>query len=132
MIFIISLETLSQVLLIFQGYLSITVACIGVVINILGIISLARCRTRTMFILLLSSVLIFDTIYLFCSLINSIISRFVSLPVIILRLCSVLVYPGLRFSLISSITLGMFEAVPYMFMTTLNFWKPFQLCIFIS
>ena len=78
-------------------------ACIGLVTNILGIISLSRCKTKTMFSLLLSAVLVFDAMYLFCSLLNSVKSRFVSLPIIILRLCSVLVYPGLRFSLISSI-----------------------------
>ena len=71
--------------------------------NILGITSLARYSTKTMFSLLLSAVLLFDSTYLFCSLINNVKSRFVSLPVPILRLCSVLVYPGLRFSLISSI-----------------------------
>ena len=45
----------------------------------------------------------FDTLFLSCSLTKNVIEKFISVPVIILHLCSLVVYPGIRFSFTSSI-----------------------------
>ena len=102
--FINSSKLLSYLLLILDGYCLTAIASVGITLNTIGLIHLlTKGRKEKMFNLLLSALLVFDTLFLVCSLIISIGTNFISIPKEFFRVYYLVAYPGLRCSLISSI-----------------------------
>ena len=86
-----------------EGYASILVVLIGIFLNLLGILSLARHRRKSLFDMLLITVLLSDSLFLICSLMKSVKSWFETFPVSVFHFLSYVMYPGVRFALICSI-----------------------------
>ena len=86
-----------------EGYGITTVASIGIILNLVGLAFLITERKTRMFNLLLSSLLIFDTLFLGFNLIKSVGTHFAIIPAKYLKSYSIIVYSGSRFSHISSI-----------------------------
>ena len=97
-----------------EGFVITPMASVGILLNIFGLVLLLTERRREkMFNLLLSTLLIFDTLFLCFNLIKSVATNLIVIPdnylpsyYLILKF---IVYPGSRFSLMSSI-LTLFSA----------------------
>ena len=91
-----------------EGFVITPMASVGILLNIFGLVLLLTERRREkMFNLLLSTLLIFDTLFLCFNLIKSVATNLIVIPdnylpsyYLILKF---IVYPGSRFSLMSSI-----------------------------
>ena len=80
-----------------------TVASLGILLNLIGVAFLIAERRKSVFNLLLSTLLIFDTLFLVFNLIKSVGTHFAMIPAKYLKSYSIIVYSGSRFSHISSI-----------------------------
>ena len=97
-------ETLSTLALMFDGYGITCLAACGIILNILGLILLfGKSKRKKMFNLLLSALLLFDTLFLTFNLLKSVANHFIVIPSKYLVVYWLFVYPGSRFSLVSSI-----------------------------
>ena len=97
------LFSLSTFLLVIDGYAVSIVAAIGIALNIFGICFLSKPRRRKVYSLLLSSLLVFDAIFLLLELLKSIESHFISLSTKYIKLYQLTINSGIRFSMLSSI-----------------------------
>ena len=94
---------LTNISLLIESYGITIVTSFGILLNIIGLAFLIAERRDKMFNLLLSTLLIFDTLFLGFNLIKSVGTHFVIIPTKYLKLYSFIVYPGSRFNHISSV-----------------------------
>ena len=98
------MEPLSNLLLVSGGYGITVIASCGIILNILGILILFKEKGRQrIFNYLLSSLLIFDTLFLFFSLAKSVATHFIAIRDEYLNLYASFVSPGLRCTIVCSV-----------------------------
>ena len=96
-------ETLSSLILAFDGYGITILGSCGVIMNISGLIMIFKEKnSHRMFNLLLSTLLIFDTLFLSFNVFYS-LTYLIPIPEEYLYLYTLFVFPGLRFTFICSI-----------------------------
>ena len=116
------LFSLSTFLLVIDGYAVSIVAAIGIALNIFGICFLSKPRRRKVYSLLLSSLLVFDAIFLLLELLKSIECHFISLSAKYGKIYQLIINSGIRFSMLSSIF--MLVAIARIRLSAIR--KPFQ------
>ena len=98
------LFSLSTFLLAIDGYSVSVIATVGIALNIFGIYFLSNVpRRRNIYNLILSSVLVFDAIFLLLELLKSIECHFISLSAKYGKIYHLIINSGIRFSMLSSI-----------------------------
>ena len=103
-LFLTSSETLSDIILVVDGYLTTLVALCGMILNIAGLRSLlSGKRHENWFNLLLSALLIFDTMFCLFSFMISVETNLISIPNSLSYVYNLIAYPGSKCFLISSI-----------------------------
>ena len=97
----VSLSTFNRII---NGYTVTFVASFGLILNLVGILFLLTgSRREKLFNLLLSTLLVFDTLFLLFGISRSVQNHFVSTPARYLKLYYILVNGGMRFSMTASI-----------------------------
>ena len=117
------LFSLSTFLLAIDGYSVSVIATVGIALNIFGIYFLSNVpRRRNIYNLILSSVLVFDAIFLLLELLKSIECHFISLSAKYGKIYQLMINSGIRFSMLSSIF--MLVAIARIRLSAIR--KPFQ------
>ena len=90
--------------LVVEGYGILLIAICGMILHITGICYIiTKAKRSNLFTMMLVSVIVFDSLYLFCKIVTALETHFITFPYIYPWVLKYLIYPMSRFSMSASI-----------------------------